>query len=110
MNTATNSTVCIKCSGTGRVCFKHIENGKCFACNGSGVAVVRATGRKAPVKASDAFARVTECRNLWASFVAGNVSEDFATDYGCTVPEYIRRTLTAYAPEHLTAFEAAVAA
>lgn len=43
---------CTKCGGSGQVAFKHIENGKCFRCAGSGVEPIRASApRRAPVKA-----------------------------------------------------------
>ena len=40
--------MCIKCMGTGKVCFKHIENGRCFQCQGTGKVEKRESRRARP--------------------------------------------------------------
>lgn len=42
-NAAANLVTCTRCNGSGYVSFRHIENGKCFACGGAG----KLTARKA---------------------------------------------------------------
>jgi hypothetical protein len=43
MQTTTQSK-CTKCDGSGKVMWKHVDNGRCFDCAGSGRCVTRHTG------------------------------------------------------------------
>lgn len=51
---AENLVDCPKCMGSGRTRFRHIENGVCFRCKGSGKLTVRAsTTRPAKIRKQD---------------------------------------------------------
>ena len=40
----TTQNTCTKCNGTGKTIWRHVDNGRCFDCAGSGVCTVKHAG------------------------------------------------------------------
>ena len=69
------TTTCPRCLGTGKTAHKHVENGRCFQCEGTGRATLTANVRRAPLSTADA---VDYCRNRFVG-LRSNLRNGFAT-------------------------------
>ena len=85
MNTATKTAaICLKCDGTGNIsAFRHIHNGLCFVCGGTGIAPA---GLPAGVKVS---APVTAHREVSLGALGVAFIERHAAAYGTAFVAHI---------------------
>ena len=103
---------CVKCGGSGRVRFKHIEDGKCFGCDGAG----RVTSEALPLRAAKPVTKdsAVELRNFYRAaksqgrygWVAMTESEngELGYDFVANVTHHLGRVDPATRAKALAAF------